>query len=305
MFKINLPKLPKFPHLPNILGAGAKLEGKLKIIIVVLVIFLVISAFLLFSIQSSKTALFNEYNQTKLKLTQENEKLFGRLRSALEDNRALQGRFEVLRKDLERISSEKTKLRHDYELVNSERKELLRIAEKYARLEIEIASLEGKSNTQEEQITTLREYNSQLQIELKELKDIKESLKQKIEQSEQVLKEKDTTDLVAQKQEPVVKQQFVRGSVDLPTIIVSPQSSPSATLVSSLKGKIINVNRRYNFVVINLGRNSGLREGMIFEVFRRNNFVGKIEVIQLREKIAACNVTQTYLPLKIDDTVRY
>jgi hypothetical protein len=306
MFKIKLPNLPILSKLTNIFGPAAKLEGKLKIIIVALIIFLTISAFLAFSIQSSKTALLNEYRETKTKLMQENEQLFAKLKDALEDNRSLEDRLGLLQRDLEVASSERKKVQRDYELVSAERQELLRIAEEYARLEMETASLEDENTTQREQIAVLKEHNLELETELNGLKKMNKDLKQRIEQTEQVLKRKDATVLYSQRREPEdTEQRFVKGSVDLPTIVVSPQNSTPVALLSSLKGKIVNVNRRYNFVVINLGRNTGIREGMIFEVFRNKNFVGKVEVIQLREKIAACDVIQAYLPLEIDDIVRY
>ena len=70
-------------------------------------------------------------------------------------------------------------------------------------------------------------------------------------------------------------------------------------------GKILNMNTDYAFVVIDLGQQMGVRKGMVFDVFRRNKFLGRIEVIQLRKKIAACDIVQADTLFKPGDTVRY
>jgi hypothetical protein len=49
----------------------------------------------------------------------------------------------------------------------------------------------------------------------------------------------------------------------------------------------------------------GVQEGMVFDVFRSNKFLGKVEVIQLRERIAACDIIQADVLFKTGDIVRY
>lgn len=52
-------------------------------------------------------------------------------------------------------------------------------------------------------------------------------------------------------------------------------------------GKILLVNQADNFVVINLGKRHGIKENMIFEVYRRDRKIGKIKIIELRDKLCA------------------
>lgn len=280
------------------------MEGKLKIIILVLVIFLVANLFMVLGLQHSKTALMREYNATKQKLLGENQMLVEKINSVLSQNRSLEDRLGLLKSDLEQISTERKKMHHDYELIKSERQELLR---KYARLEENFGSLEDKEKTMQEEIVVLEKQNSELQAELNELRDTNVSLKKEIKEAKQVIQQKEEDMVVAaarQKKADVERVSEV-SSVDLPTIVVSPSAYMDTALYSSLQGKIINVNRRYNFVVINLGSQAGIKEGMIFEVFRGDKPLGKVEVIQLRQKIAACDIIQANLALEIDDIVRY
>jgi len=74
---------------------------------------------------------------------------------------------------------------------------------------------------------------------------------------------------------------------------------------SGLRGKVVTVNRKHNFVVINLGRKDGIEVGNSFSVHKRNNIVGYVEVIQIRNKIAAADIKDTKrgFHIEIDDIV--
>jgi hypothetical protein len=75
---------------------------------------------------------------------------------------------------------------------------------------------------------------------------------------------------------------------------------------SKLQGRIITVNDTHNFVVIDLGENDGVKSGMSFNVYRDKETIGKIEIIETREKIAAADIVEliTEQDLKSDDVVR-
>ena len=72
-----------------------------------------------------------------------------------------------------------------------------------------------------------------------------------------------------------------------------------------LEGHIITVNDKHRFVIIDIGRDSGVQMGMPFDVYRRGKKVGKIEVIETRENIAACDIKEMKVRrLKVNDTAR-
>jgi len=56
------------------------------------------------------------------------------------------------------------------------------------------------------------------------------------------------------------------------------------------RGRILIVNLAENFVVINLGSKDGVRKGMVFEIYRGAGEVGKVKVIEVREKLCAANI---------------
>jgi len=72
-----------------------------------------------------------------------------------------------------------------------------------------------------------------------------------------------------------------------------------------LKGRIVTVNREHNFVVVDLGKQHGINMGTAFNVYRDRLFIGTLEVIQCRERIAACDIkyVKEGFYVEIDDAV--
>lgn len=281
------------------------MQIKIKIIILVLVILLATSIFIVFSIQNSKLALLREYNYTKEKLTQENEQLANRLNSTLADSKRLKDRLEVIQGDLERISSERNQIQRKFELVNKERQELLEKIGSYAQLQRDLEFSKKENKSFKEEISSLREDNLILKADLSEFRKDKENVKQKIEEAKHILKGKALMAGYAKEQELDVTQEPELWSIDLPPIVVSPPAFSDKGLSFLLEGAILNVNREYNFIVVDLGQRMGVKEGMVFEVYRQKELLGKVEVIQLRQEIAACDIIQADSLFEIGDIVRY
>lgn len=72
-----------------------------------------------------------------------------------------------------------------------------------------------------------------------------------------------------------------------------------------LNGKILEINREYNFVIINLGKRDGVKKGMVFMVYRDRRLIGKVEVEEVFNDMSSCVI----LPwvkneeIRIDDGV--
>jgi DNA polymerase III alpha subunit (gram-positive type) len=275
--------------------------GKLKIIILALVILLAASLFIIFNIHSEKLKLEYTYNKTKQRLTQENTQLSGRLNSALTDNRSLQDRLEVIQKELEHISSERDELKQRYELIKKENEKLLSASGSYQ----ELVSYKNENQLLKEQVDNLQRDNLALKAELDGFRQEKLKLRQRIEEAKHILKEKALLAGYVKEQEARVIPDSRMWSVDLPPIVVSPQVLSDEGVSSPLEGEILNINKEHNFVVIDLGQRMGVSEGMVFEVSRNEKSLGKIEVIQLREEIAACDIIQADRPFKIGDMVKH
>lgn len=78
-------------------------------------------------------------------------------------------------------------------------------------------------------------------------------------------------------------------SVELPPIVVKPDIA-----VHSLKGEVLALNKNDNFVIINIGQDTGVKPGMSFNVLRGEDVIGKLEVIETRREISAADIKEMY-----------
>lgn len=79
----------------------------------------------------------------------------------------------------------------------------------------------------------------------------------------------------------------------------------SESTPTQVKGKVIEVNTQYNFAVVNLGGNSGIKVGSSLQVLRNDKEVAKLSVIKVRQTISAAEIKEIKQgeELKIDDIV--
>ena len=86
--------------------------------------------------------------------------------------------------------------------------------------------------------------------------------------------------------------------VDLGQIVVS--AAPN------LEGKVIAVNRPFQFVVIDLGNHHNLPVGAVLSIYRQNDFVGRIQVEEVRESVSACRILPewSHQEIKENDLVK-
>lgn len=72
-----------------------------------------------------------------------------------------------------------------------------------------------------------------------------------------------------------------------------------------LNGRILEVNKDYNFVIINLGKEEGVKKGMVFMVYREKKLLGKVEAEDVFQDMSSCNILPWFEKeeIKIDDGV--
>lgn len=105
--------------------------------------------------------------------------------------------------------------------------------------------------------------------------------------------------------EEKLKTLEAKSDVELGKIVVSPESSQagaqvektgkavqapaagSAVATQGLEGKVLVLNKEYNFVVINLGAKDGLAAGELFSVYRGNTYLGDVKVEKVQDVMSA------------------
>ena len=101
------------------------------------------------------------------------------------------------------------------------------------------------------------------------------------------------------------------GEVELPPIVVSAagetlaRSQEVAVIAPpGFQGNVVSVNDENNFVIVDLGQNSGLKLGDNMSVYRGAEYVAALEVIQVRQDIAAADIKNKVTTIRVGDTVR-
>lgn len=126
-----------------------------------------------------------------------------------------------------------------------------------------------------------------------QLKDV-ESKKAKLEAR---LKE-----LEAEVQQAEAQPESQDQGVELGTIVVGSEgagASAEQKAAASLEGKVLVVNKDYNFVVINLGSKDGVNAQDVFALYRGNKYIGDIKVEKIHESMSAAD----FMSAAIKDTV--
>ncbi|MCX5708605.1 MAG: hypothetical protein NTY14_06520 [Candidatus Omnitrophica bacterium] len=97
-----------------------------------------------------------------------------------------------------------------------------------------------------------------------------------------------------------------KSSIDLPTIVIKPgEDDPSAKPQQAAKlVSVIAVERDNNFAIVNAGSGSGIKVGDTFQILRKGEPVGAVEVIQVRDNISACDIKNEFTPIAIGDIAK-
>ncbi len=241
-------------------------------------------------LRQEKTAIEQEVST----LTRENSDV----KRELEYNKKLLDSFTV---DLAMEKNNNYDIKNSLASLVKENKELktklVFIAERKEALEVSLSELKAKNQELEDSLEKMQIFVKSKLRQVDELKSEFSSIKP------EAVKE-------AVKQEKAAAQR--KESVDLPTIVIRPDGKKEtvaaiASQAETIKkaANIIAVNKDSNFVIMNQGSNQGIKTGDSFKVFDADNRpAGEIEVIQVRDNIAAADIKKEMQPLRVGFTVR-
>jgi predicted nucleic acid-binding Zn-ribbon protein len=91
----------------------------------------------------------------------------------------------------------------------------------------------------------------------------------------------------------------ITGDVDEPKIIMKKEDGKKVFIQKVKKdekdedlmdGRVLVVNKKLNLIVINYGKEHGVKDNMLFGVFREEELVGNIRVIETRDQISAAEI---------------
>ena len=182
------------------------------------------------------------------------------------------------------------------------------LRETQGRLETLNNDLTQEKNARQESLAQLE----QLKGDLEKQKSFSSDLQNKLNQAQEEVKKAQAqlSELMSKKAELESKLKELEAQVkkvELGTIVVDSGSSVTGTNAGAvsttlatpkkqtetapvkLEGKILVVNKEYNFIVINLGSKDGINVGDIFSVYHDNKYLGDVTVGKLHDAMASAD----------------
>lgn len=244
------------------------------------------------------------------------------LKTAQLNNEQLQREKNALQLDLNSFKREKEdfqrQMEYNKKLLDSIAQELVRERNDKIKIEESIKSLREENEVLMRQVKSLSNHKYVLEKKIQDLQEGKAAIERRFTEMENKLTEKVSmiNDLKAglegiqgastKKEEAVVEPK--KESVELPPIVVRPGTQAPEIRIQQgttvLGGKILAINKDSNFVIIDLGEDAGVKLGDAFKAYREDRAIANLEVIQTRKNIAACDIKNELVPLKIGDMVR-
>jgi len=206
----------------------------------------------------------------------------------------------------------KRQLEYNQKLIDSLAQELVREKNDKFDTQTTVSSLKDENEVIKRQLKSLNVRKINLESKVTELQREKFDFENKLTVMDSVLKDNiSQMDGLKRQFEAAQKERLMtltepkNESVELPPIVVRPQAEmQKETAGASTTGKVLTVNEDSGFVIINIGEDAGLRMGDTFQVYRDNDSIATIEVIQLRPNIAACDIKKSTAAIKSGDIIR-
>ncbi len=145
----------------------------------------------------------------------------------------------------------------------------------------------------------LNETDNMVQSKIDEIWEIKESLDRAFQKTS--LSPSATIDL-----DKIVVSQGSKGEGSVLQAIgdVKEASNEPDLMVPGFQGRVVSVNEENNFVIVDLGEQSGIRLNDVISVYRDSKYIARLEVIQVRKDICAADIKEQWSKINVGDTVK-
>lgn len=211
------------------------------------------------------------------------------LRLALAENDDLKSR-------LDETQQAKTKLQDELERT---RKEFTQTQEKLAKAVEAQETLSRSLEDRDNKITHLTKNLEEAQAQQKEiaaqlsgLQTERDTIKQQLAELEKAKGELETK-VIELSQGPTVEldKVLVKGSDQAAMGGLASEASAAVVQANAApSGQVMVVNREYDFIVMNLGKNHGLSIGQELQVVRGNEVLGKVKVEKVYDELSAAAI---------------
>ncbi|MDD4894686.1 MAG: hypothetical protein PHW54_05160 [Candidatus Omnitrophica bacterium] len=252
------------------------------------------------------------------------------LGKASQEKEEIQKQYEAIMRERENLVAKAESLQKDNNKLRGDLDNLMREKQQLGKnLENNFAPIKQENVQLRQQLDNINTLKDKLETELEQLKGEKSGLEKKLNEIDLFLEQKlskskyqslkeqmgsiRASDKPEVKQAPQPKvQHSEKESVELPAIIVKPQTKEqeNASLDKSVSakpvGSVLEINKENGFVIIDLGQEIGVKPGDVFGVYRKgqDSPIATLGVIQVRQRISACDIKEEAMPIQMGDLVR-
>ena len=172
--------------------------------------------------------------------------------------------------------------------------------EALAKLELLRADLEQQKASRldlEKKLTQAQEDARKTQTQLSDLQSQKTTLESKIKDLETKTHDVELGKIVVSPESAQAEPEDKKEKKAKASKNSAKEDSISASL--GLEGKVLVVNKDYNFAVISLGSKDGVTLGDIFAIYHNNKFIGDIKVEKVHDSMAAAGFVDVGIKDKV------
>ena len=209
----------------------------------------------------------------------ENDELKSKLQAMEQDKVRAEESLASTRKDLTQAQDELAKAVDAKETLSRSVEDRER---EIARLTKDLDQTRQEAKQAGKQLADLREERDTAKRQLADVEQAKQDLETKVME----LTEKPTVEL----EKVLVTPDQVAGGGS-----AQPGAAPSVVMPASAStgpnaGQVVVVNREYDFIVMNLGKNHGLSVGQEFQIVRGTQVLGKVKVEKVYDELSAAAI---------------
>ena len=211
------------------------------------------------------------------------------LQLALAENKDLSVRIEEIEQAKAKIEEDLREVRKD---LTQSQEDLLAAAKAQETLTRSVEDREKEIGRLTKDLEQIRSESKQITAQVSALQTERDAAKQQLADLEQAKTDLESKVMELSGGQPTVELEKVLVTNDQPSAasgggVVMPVATTSK---ASADGQVVVVNREYDFIVMNLGKNHGLSVGQEFQIVRGAEVLGKVKVEKVYDELSAAAI---------------
>ncbi len=195
-----------------------------------------------------------------------------------------------------------------YQSLNAEKRERQALEASQIQIREKSVSLEKNSKAYEEKITQLEKQVNDANATRLQLTSALEQGRKQVTELQNRIQSIEEKNKAIEEQAAQYDSEYGDEEEEVPVAAVSPAGAGAVdetTAAATTNSRVLTVNRKFNFVVVNLGLRDNLKMGDTVNIVRAGKTVGSASVEKIYDNFAAANITKEPkdAPIKEGDSV--